>query len=886
MAPFDLDKAILEWKKSLRHSPILEDGHIAELAANLRDEIEERIGRGQAPEEAFAAALAAVGGADKLDLEAFKSRARRRHGRPSWQRPRFGPALAGNYFKIALRKIRRQKGFSFLNIAGLSVGLAAALFILLYVRFQLGFNSFPKDLDRIYLVGLSTSTETGKSLSAGNMPLMGPTIKARYPQVEAAARFYDPGVGQVSLGPQAFREERLLYADNEIFQILSLPFVQGDPSRALDQPQTAVLSQTMARKVFGPENPVGRVLKIDDKDFEITGVVADARPDSDIGYNLIRSWKSVEREEHFQSWNPGMRIAATLLKLAPGAAADDVEALIRDIPAAYCKEELKAMGATCQNFLLPLARYHRVAFGGTELRPSPAMTFTLVFAAVGGLVLLIACLNFMNLATARSANRAAEVGLRKVVGARRRQLLGQFLGESFLLTALSLGGAFTLVGLALPALNRLAQTPFVPADLIHPAVLAGAGAFLVLVSLGAGSYPAFVLSAFRPGAVLRGTLKRGAHGSGMRKALVVGQFTLSIALVALTLIIQAQIGFMKDQPLGFDRDQKLAFNLKTWGLIETSYENVKAEFLRHPAVRSATASSGVPGAMINRTYVYPTGAQREKGQPFRSLRCDADFFKVYGIELAAGRMFDKALATDVNNAQLINEAGVKAFGWSSPEKAIGKTIFSDGHPIIGVIKDFHWWGLQRPIEPLLVGYEPELLRTITLTVDTARLKDVLPFIEAKYRELFPGDAFEWSFLDQSFDLQYRAEERTARLFQIFAGLGIFIACLGLFGLAAFVAEQRTKEIGIRKVLGASPGRIVALLSSEIARWVLAANLLAWPLAYYAGRMWLKSFAYKTPLGLGAFLAAGGLALGIALLTVVGQAWRAAATDPVKSLRFE
>jgi len=883
---FNLEKSINEWKKSLRQSPAFEDGHIAELEANLRDEVEELVRRGITPADAFAEALATACLPAKLGAEYIKARSSRRFGRPSAQPPRFVPALVWNYAKIALRKMRRQKGFSFINIAGLSVGLAAALFILLYVRFELSFDRFHKDLNRIFLVGLSTSTPTGKNISSGNMPLMGPTIKAQFPQVESAARFSNMGPVQVSFAPQAFREEGLLTADNEIFKVLDIPFLQGDPSRALEQPKTAVLSRTMAQKYFGSADPVGRMIKIDDLDHEITGVVADPRPNSDFQYNIIRSWKTVEMEEHFQAWSPGMRIAMTLVKLAPGADPNAVEKLIQGIPGVYCREELKRMGATSENFLLPFSRFHRVAFGGAELGPSPAMTFVYVFGAVGFLVLLIACLNFMNLATARSASRASEVGLRKVVGARRNQLLGQFLGESFLITFLSLTAAVALVGLALPALNLLAQTRFMMTDLFHPTVLAGAAVFLVLVGFGAGSYPAFVLSSFRPVAVLKGSLKLGARGAGMRKALVVGQFSISIALIAATLIIQAQIGFMKNQPLGFDRHQKLVISLKSWGLIQTSFESIKSEFLRNPAIRNASASSGVPGAMINRTYVFPTGEQREKGQAFRSLRCDADFFKVYGVELAAGRMFDKALATDVNNAQMINETGVKVFGWKSPEEAVGKKIFDQGKPIVGVIKDFHWWGLQRPIEPLLVGYEPELLRAITLTVDTTKLKDVLAFIETKYRELFPGDAFEWYFVDQNFDLQYRTEERTARLFQVFAGLGIFIACLGLFGLAAFIAEQRTKEIGIRKVLGASSGRLIVLLSSEVARWVLAANLLAWPLAYFAGRMWLRNFAYKTTLGPGVFIASAAIALGIALFTVGGQAWKAASADPVKSLRFE
>lgn len=883
---FDLEKSIAEWKKTLRRSPAFEDGHIAELEANLRDEVEELIEQGKRPQDAFAESVAATGRPTELGIEYFKAHTGRRFGHPSWRPPRFVPALVWNYAKIALRKMRRQKGFSFINITGLTVGLACALFILLYVRNELSFDRYHPDLNRIFVVGLSTTSETGTGLSGGNQPLMGPTIKAGFPQVESAARFADTGVAQVSLGLQAFREEGLLFADNEIFRILDIPFLKGDPSGALERPQTAVLSRSAAQKYFGTDEPLGRTIAVDDKEYQITGVTEDPPDNSDFRFRVIRSWKSTDTEEHFQVWSPGMSFAMTLIKLVPGADPDTVEGLIRGLPEKYCGEQLKNMGATQSNFLLPLRLLHRVSFGGKALRTSAAMTFVYVFSAVGILVLLIACLNFMNLATARSANRAAEVWMRKVVGARRGQIIGQFLGESFLITFLSLVGAVALVGLALPALNMLAETRFVLTDLFHPTVLAGAVAFLVLVSVGAGSYPAFVLSSFRPIAVLKGSLKAGARGANMRKTLVVGQFTISIALVAATFIIHEQIGFMKSRPLGFDIRQKLAVPLKRWNLIETSYESLKAEFLRHSAILSAATSSGVPGAMINRTYVYPAGEQRQKGQAFRSLRCDADFFKVYGVELAAGRMFDKSLATDVNRAQIINETGVKAFGWNSPEEAVGKKIFDRGNPIVGVVKDFHWWGLQRPIEPLLVGYEPELLRTITLTVDTSHLKDALRFIEAKYKELFPGDAFEWFFVDKSFDLQYRAEERTGRLFRVFAGLGIFIACLGLFGLAAFVSEQRTKEIGIRKVIGASPGGLIVLLSKEITRWVLAANLLAWPLAYFAGRMWLRNFAYRTSLGPGIFLASAGLALGIAILTVAGQAWKAASADPVKCLRYE
>ncbi len=374
---FDLENAVAEWKRSLRRSPALEDGHIAELEANLRDEVEELIGRGKTPEDAFSEALATAGRPNRLGAEYFKAHSSRRSGRPSWEPPRFVPGLAWNYAKVALRKMRRQKGFAFLNVAGLTVGLAAALFILLFVRFELGFDRFHKNLDRIFLVGLSNTTATGKSLFGSNMPLMGPTLQAQFPQIESAARYYDTGGAQVAIGTRAFREEGLLLADQAIFNILDLPFLQGDSSRALDRPQTVVLSQTLARKYFGTEDPLGRLIAVDDKDYEITGVVADARPDSDFRFSLIRSWKSLEKEEHFQVWSTGMRTATTLIKLAPGADPAAVEGLIRSVPEAYCREELKAMGASAENFLLPLeppppgglGRRRASFLAGHDLRP-------------------------------------------------------------------------------------------------------------------------------------------------------------------------------------------------------------------------------------------------------------------------------------------------------------------------------------------------------------------------------------------------------------------------------------------------------------------------------------------------------------------------------------
>lgn len=353
-----------------------------------------------------------------------------------------------------------------------------------------------------------------------------------------------------------------------------------------------------------------------------------------------------------------------------------------------------------------------------------------------------------------------------------------------------------------------------------------------------------------------------------------------------TTIIYRQINYMKNQPLGFDKEQKLVVNLKTWEMITDKYEMVKNEFLSHPSIIAACASSGTPGNMINRTWVFPRGMESEKGQAFRSLRCDHDFLKVYDVDLVTGRHFQKENPTDVHQAAIINVEGVKAFGWRSPEEAIGKQLWDRECTIVGIVKDFHWWGLQRNIEPLLVRVVPGLFRSITLTLNTTNLSETISFIERKYKELFPGDVFEYFFVDTRFDMQYQSEERISRTFRIFTALGLFIACLGLFGMASFIAEQRTKEIGIRKVLGAPVSGIVFLFSKEFIKWMLVANLIAWPIAYFAGEKWLENFAYRAGMGVEIFLISAIAALFIALCTVSFQAVKVARANPADSLRYE
>jgi putative ABC transport system permease protein len=885
---FDLENEIKRWRKSLLKSEAMEDGYIAEMESHLRDEVERLKESDLSEEEAFNKAVEQIGTPDSIGAEYLKTDTRDIRGQALWTSSRFMPALVWNYLKVTSRKIRRNKAYSIINIVGLATGIACCLFILLYVLFELSFDNFHKDVDRTYIVGQDRKSEAGHELVGGNFPLLAPTLKDRYPQVEAAGRLNQGWITQVKYKDKVFKEEALWDADPGIFEVLSIPFVQGNPKTALERPNTAVLTEFFANKYFGDEDPRGKTISIGAKEYEVTGIIQDPPSNTDFAYKIIKSWKTIEMEEedHWRTWDPGIAGTACLIKLGEGVDVHDFEKQIQNIPYEFCGDDLEKRGLNYKFFLLSLKKRHRVILSGDQIKSSPSLIYVYIFSAVGLLILLIACMNYMNLATARSANRATEVGMRKCVGAHRRQIVFQFLGESLLIVTIALGVAIALLQIFLPQFNKLALTQFTSQSLFHPGIVIGVILLLLFVSLGAGSYPAFVLSAFKPISVLRGALKFGSKGAVMRKVLVVGQFSISIALIIGTLIIYRQISYMKNQPLGFDKEQKLVITLRNWEMITDSYETVKNEFLQNPAVLNATASSGVPGSMINRTWVFPFGEQDSKGQAFRSLRCDHDFTEVYGLEFVAGRPFNKKIQSDTYEAFILNESGVKAFGWSSPEEALGKELWDRRYPVIGVVKDYHWWGLQRAIEPMVMRVVPDLFRSITLTVNTASMQTTLAFLEKKYTELFPGDLFEYFFVDTNFDIQYRTEERLSRIFQIFTVLGIFIACLGLFGLASFIAGQRTKEIGIRRVLGATVSQVIVLLSKEFTKWVMVANLIAWPVAYFAAGKWLQNFAYRMTLSFDIFLFATALALIIALCTVGYQAIKAAVANPADSLRYE
>jgi putative ABC transport system permease protein len=793
-----------------------------------------------------------------------------------------------NYFKIALRNYLRHKGYSFINMAGFAIGMACCLLILVYVRHELSYDKYHRDVERVYRIVQDIRSQTSSRDFAYVSPMVAPTLKAEYPQVETTARAIPASSRLVKQEMSVFYEDRFMYADQELFDIFTIPFIRGNRQEALTRPQTLVISQRIAHKYFGHENPLGKTLTINEREYEITGVVANSPENTHLKYDLIASMETIADWSEMSNWYSTMFL--TYLKVKPNINMEDFSRKVSRLADKYVEDRLSSRGVTYNYILQPLSRIHLYSHTSYEFEPPGNPIYVYIFSFVGFFILLIASLNFMNLSTARSVNRAKEVGMRKLVGAQRLQLIGQFLGESPIMALLSLGLAIVIAKFTIPLINNLIGTTLSFDSLLNPTVLVSLIGGSILMGLAAGIYPAFVLSAFKPVATIKGIDSGGARSFSMRTVLVVVQFTISVVLIIGTLIMYKQFHFMKNQHLGFDKEQKLILPLRGGISIQDNYEEVKDLFSKHPTISGATASSCVPGRPTASYSISLVGEEDQKVQDMFHMYFDHDFISHYGIEMVAGRNFQKEMSTDTAGAFLINEAALKAFGWKEPEESLGKRLRS-GHggrvnPIIGVTKNFHYRGLQTEVEPLIMEILPRTFRCITLSINTFNLKETMAFVESQWKVLFPDYPYESFFLDTDFDRQYRADEQVGRIFGLFTFLGLFIACLGLLGLASFTAESRTKEIGIRKVLGASVGGIVLMLTKQFTRWVVLSNLIAWPIAYYFMNRWLKNFAYRTNIGIITFVLSGFLVLAVALITVSFQSIRAASSDPVDSLRYE
>jgi len=791
-----------------------------------------------------------------------------------------------NYLKITLRNMRRHKVYSVINISGLAVSIACCLMIWMHIRFESSYDDYQKDADRVYRIGIDIDTPSFKRTFAPISYFMAPYLKENYSQVEAAARLRKLGGVLVRKGEKTFYENDLIQADNDIFDVLTFSFLKGDPKTALLRPGTLVIAESIGKKYFGDEDPMGQVIQVSGMDFLITGVIGDPPKNTHLKCGFIGSMTDSEIPEWAkQHWH--LNVFYTYVKFLPGF---DVQELLPGIEAgANAHRDIKE-GAKYTYFLQPLKDIHLYSHVSGEFEPPGNPAYLVIFGVIAGLILIIASINFINLSTARAATRTREVGMRKIVGAFRKQLIVQFLGESLLTTLLAVVLACLVVIIFLPLYSGLTGIPYAVKDLMRFDLLLGLLGIVLFSGVIAGSYPAFFLSAIRPIAVLRGNEGGRSRGNGLRRIMVVGQFAVSFILIAGTIVVTQQVRYMKNRSLGFEKKQKVVIPVRQGASISSNYETVKAEFLKYSGVKGAAVSSGVPGRLASGANARLVGEADDMSQWMYYLFVDTDFLREYGIDLIAGRAFQKEVVSDQGSSFMINETAVKKFGWSDPLEALGKTLGSGFRgttgEIVGVVKDFHFFGLQQEIGPMVMGILPDVYRYITLTLSTENIGQTLSSIKNTWAELFPGIPLDYFFCDTYFDRFYREEEKVGSLISLLGFLAISIACLGMLGLTAHTTQRRTKEIGIRKVIGASAARITALLTGEFVKWILFANLIALPAAYYILNKWLGGFAYRMGFSIWFLLIPGVFTLGLAALTVSYHTLKAATANPVDSLRYE
>jgi putative ABC transport system permease protein len=794
-----------------------------------------------------------------------------------------------NYLKIALRHIRRHKVYSFINITGLAVGMACCLLISLFVRDELAFDRYHEKADRIYRLvdGFDVEGDEGGFYALSSAPFA-PALKREFSQVEDAVRFFPRRGGLVIYGEKKSYENNLFFADSSVFGIFTHPLVKGDPATALIEPNTLVVSERIASKYFGREDPLHKTLRINDRDYLVTGVMADWPRRSHFIADVLGSMKTLEqvpglREQYFENWVRHEFYTYLLLKDAAAAAA--VEAQLPEFIEKHAAATVKEVaGAKLSSRLQPLTSIHLRSHLQLEISANGDIKYVAAFSIIAAFILLIACVNFMNLATARSAARVKEVGLRKVVGASRAQLVRQFLGESFLLTAFALALAVLVVVIALPAFNGLAGKALAPRDMLNAATAGSLLAILLVVGFLSGSYPALFLSTFQPVSVLKKPGRTGSGRSLLRKVLVVGQFGASIVLIIATAVVLDQLDYVRNGKLGFDKDHVVVIPVRA-GSMRTNIEAIKADLKGNPAVLAVTLANGVPGGQLAGDSLDLVTDEGKKRVSVAMIYCDHDYVQTMGLEIIEGRDFSRQMATDAKEAFLVNEAAVRVLGLAAP---LETRLEWDGMAgkVVGVVRDFQYQSLRREIQPLVFHIAPNYAWVLAVRTRPDHVPDTLAFLERKWKEYAPAHPFEYGFMDEAFDAIYRGEERLGRIFSLSAGLAIVIASLGLFGLALFTVEARTKEIGIRKVLGASFGKIAVLLTREFMLLVALASVVAWPAAYLLMRRWLQNFAYRVDLGPWIFVFSAGAAFAIALLTISTQTLKAIFSDPVKAIRYE
>jgi putative ABC transport system permease protein len=873
MNMFNLEKAIREWKRTLFRSQNLEEADVAELESHVRDETARLVKEGLDEETAFLKAIEDPTSAEALEAEYAKLR-RLRTDQPSWRPARLLPAFAWNHLKVAFRKMRKQKAYSFINTVGLALGMTCSFLIFFWVQNELGYNRFHEKADQLFRVNKKYQIGSETQYNSSTPFPLAPSIRENFAEVIDATRFQRIRA-LVSFGDHednVFYERRVCVVDPSFFKVFTFPSVKGDPAASLSEPDSIVLTESVAAKYFGMEDPIDKTLILDhDKSFVVKGVVEDFPQDSDLRFDLFLPISRMIDPESMQDW--GSHYAMTFVRLQDGTVLAELERKLSGLIQEQLPKEKISLA------LQPLGDIHLYSADGSE----EGMKFIRIFSIVAVFILIIACINYINLSTARSEKRAREVGLRKVVGARRMQIAWQFFAESVLFTLIAFGTALILIQMLEGVFHDLTGKAPVLADL----ELGFIGVLLLITGftgLAAGVYPAIVLSSFKPVRALRDGLDRPKRKASFRKTLVVVQVSLSIMLLIGMGVIEKQLRYIRTRDLGFDKDNVLFMRMA--GGLQRNYEAFRNELLQNPDVAAVARTFQLPGEMsaIVRGIRWE-GMEAGESVAFGFIPVDYDMLDLLDIEIVQGRKFSREFPADDSN-YILNERAVEAMGLKDP---IGKPFsLSEDFPgtIVGVVKDFHSMPLNYGFEPVVLLVDPEFYTFVLVKIRPGDRGSAISGVKAAWKKFAPGFPFEYHFLDKRFELYYGPEILAGKLFRYFVLIAIFISCLGLLGLSAFVAEQKTKEIGIRKALGASVPRVVLLLTKQFLLWVLLANIIAWPVAYIAMRNWLDNYPFRTSLGLPLFLLSTAAALLITMFTVSFQAVRAARANPADSLRYE
>ncbi len=797
-----------------------------------------------------------------------------------------------NYFKVALRTILKHKFYSVLNISGLAFGLTACFLIGLYIFDELSFDKFHKDSENIYCIALHGKIAGQEIYTSSSCPPIAQEMVNEIPGVEQAIRINPWRNVVMKYEDKAFTETKALLVDSNFFAFFSFKLLEGDVKTVLKEPNTMVITKASAVRYFGNQSAIGQLITVgnDNKAFKVTGIAEEAPANSQIQFDLLLSSESDEDMKSNGWTNNGLY---TYFRKNPKTTIESIDSKLGDFVVEHVAPELEqGFGVSFKEFekqggiyayysySLASSHLHQVQLND-GISPRSDAKYVYIMGAVGIFILLIACINFMNLSTARSASRAKEVGLRKTLGSVRSMLIAQFLSESFVYTFVSTVLALIAVYLLLPAFNLLSAKELVFTTMLTPVMLAGVIGIFLIVSLLAGSYPAFYLTSFNPVDVLKGKVKAGMKSKGVRSALVVVQFTISITLIISTMIVYNQLGYLQEKNIGLDKQNVLI--LRNTRRLANNMDAFKESLNNQNGIKASYTNNVFPG--VSNTTVFRT-VGTDQDRILGTYFADYDHLNVLKIELAEGRFFSKDFLSD-STACLVNEAAVKELGWTDPlnQKLVN---YNGDKPydmqVIGLVKDFNFESFKSKVRPLVIQLTKKANNMLIRYEGPA--KDAVAKVEEEWKKTAANEPFEYAFLDQNFDELFREEQRLSQLFTVMTGIAIFVACLGLLGLASFTAEQRTKEIGIRKVMGASVSSVSALLSKEFMILVGISFVVAAGLAWYAMDNWLSTFAYRIELGIGVFLIGGVLAAGIAWLTVSFHFIRAARSNPSDSLRYE